>query len=691
MKRLLIALFFLTLLVTTCMANPCVAQTSAKASETEFSGKCVEVYSGDTIVVSRGEDEIVVRLYGIDAAESSRPHAQQSLDFLKQRVLNKTVKVYLTAISKGEFDASGWVFVGQECMNVASVEAGHSWWDRNNAPNEKKLQDLESRARESKKGLWVAAYPMPPWEMDRFWVGPGGIEELFIKHIKDVPLLEAETDQEGRPVFSQVTLKLFADSGDGWYGALRFKVPREARSFVWAFLPPANFKSWSIRARSGGVSTFRNYMPRDRNSFPALRNLAPTDARELYLQTLDAYSLVPGQEYFLYFRFDENKPATFQVMHTFADINPRTSNAQEVASVLGLEFNEKRDLVIADDGDPLIKLNTYVHVWHLSPTPTEWPERGRFLAISSARRQQLTEELKKQSLQYFFTPFIDLSAHYGNSTEYRDCLTFAYRTLRSEKARKVTILTGSDDTMRVWINGELVVNKPELRAAVPDTDRTSAKLIAGDNEVLVEVSTGDGGWGFFFRLLDEAGQDLIAAPDGSLASRASFYDPLRFVRSWRFSATPEQWMSKLYFNTVTPTRVQTLMSELIASSAKTYDLPFIDLRAHYSPGGSTDLKTAYALSTVISNKEQPAVLLTGSDDAIRVWLNGKLVVKQLALRTAQADEDRTPVMLRQGPNSILVEVSSGDGGWGFFLALNDDQGSNFLIDPDGSLSPRKTS
>ncbi len=688
MKRLLVVLFFLSLLVTTCVAAPV-----AKPSRAEFSGKCVEVYSGDTILVSRGEDKIVVRLYGIDAAEEGRPHARQALDFLKQRILNKTVKVHLVKISEGEFDVSGWVFLGQECINVASLEAGHSWWDRNNAPDEKKLADSESRARESKKGLWVAAHPVAPWEweMDSYWAGPGRLQQLFIKHIKDIPLLEAKTGQSGKPPFSQVTLKLFSDSDDEWYGAFRFKVPRAARSFVWAFLPPANFKNWSIRARSGGVSTFRKYMFRDRSQFPAVKNLAPTDANRLYLQTLNAYSFIPGQEYFIFFRFDENKPATLQVMHTFADIVPQTDNIQEVARVLGLELNGEGTPVISCDGEPLIKLSTYVHLWHLSSAPTTWPERGRFLAISSVHRQQLTEELKKQPLRYFLTPFIDLNSSYGDATEHKDSVAFAYRTLRSEKARKVTLLTGSDDTMRVWINGKLVVNKPDLRMAVPDADRTSATLVAGDNEILVEVSTGDGGWGFFFRLLDEAGQDLIAAPDGSLASRASFYEPLRFVRSWRFSAKPEQWESRLYFNMVTPARVQTVMSELATFPAKTYDLPFIDLRARYSQMGSTDLKTAYALSTVISDKEQPAVLLTGSDDAIRVWLNGKLVVEKLALRAAQADEDRTPIMLRQGPNSILVEVANSDGGWGFFLALNNSQGTNFLVGPDGSLSPGKPS
>jgi hypothetical protein len=379
-------------------------------------------------------------------------------------------------------------------------------------------------------------------------------------------------------------------------------------------------------------------------------------------------------------------------MHTFSDaLDAQTRTIHDVTRVLGLEYTEPlntlaihnitRDLglkptqnrVVASDAEPLMQLNSYLHAWHLSPAPTEWPERGRFLAISPARRQQLTSDLKQRPLQYFFTPFVDFAAHYP-SPPHNDCLAFAYRTLRSNKARKVTILTGSDDTMRVWVNGELAVNQPELRAALPDSDRTAAKLVAGDNEILVEVSSGDGGWGFFFRLLDESGQELITAPDGSLTPRKDFYDAQRFVRSWRFSATPNQWVSTQYFNAVTPERVRTITSELSQLSPVTSSVPFIDLRARYGPTGSTDNKTAFALATVHSSKAQPAVMLTGSDDALRVWLNGELVVKKLTLRAAQADDDQTQIMLRQGANKILVEVSSGSGGWGFFLALNDREG-----------------
>jgi endonuclease YncB( thermonuclease family) len=88
-----------------------VADPVAKPFKPEFSGKCVDVYSGDTIGVLVGDDEIIVRLYGVDAAEEGRPYAKQSLNFLKQRVLNKAVKVYsagLTRVSTMLRDGCFW-------------------------------------------------------------------------------------------------------------------------------------------------------------------------------------------------------------------------------------------------------------------------------------------------------------------------------------------------------------------------------------------------------------------------------------------------------------------------------------------------------------------------------------------------------------------------------------------------------
>ncbi|HMA52923.1 MAG TPA: glycoside hydrolase family 172 protein [Acidobacteriota bacterium] len=71
--------------------------------------------------------------------------------------------------------------------------------------------------------------------------------------------------------------------------------------------------------------------------------------------------------------------------------------------------------------------------------------------------------------------------------------------------RTASLLLGSDDGVRVWVNGELVHTNPIYRAAEPDLDRVSVRLKKGWNKVLVKDLQGAGGWGFYVRLADPEG------------------------------------------------------------------------------------------------------------------------------------------------------------------------------------------
>ncbi|MGZ5488204.1 MAG: glycoside hydrolase family 172 protein [Candidatus Aminicenantales bacterium] len=71
--------------------------------------------------------------------------------------------------------------------------------------------------------------------------------------------------------------------------------------------------------------------------------------------------------------------------------------------------------------------------------------------------------------------------------------------------RTASLLLGSDDGVRVWVNGVLVHTNPAYRAAEPDLDRVSVRLVKGWNRVLVKDLQGAGGWGFYLRLADPEG------------------------------------------------------------------------------------------------------------------------------------------------------------------------------------------
>ncbi|HDT13485.1 MAG TPA: DUF2961 domain-containing protein, partial [Candidatus Aminicenantes bacterium] len=85
-------------------------------------------------------------------------------------------------------------------------------------------------------------------------------------------------------------------------------------------------------------------------------------------------------------------------------------------------------------------------------------------------------------------------------------VVYARSYVHSPDERTVTLLLGSDDGVRVWINNELVHTNPVYRAAAPDLDRVDVRLAKGWNKVLVKVLQGAGGWGFFLRFADPGGE-----------------------------------------------------------------------------------------------------------------------------------------------------------------------------------------
>jgi hypothetical protein len=85
-------------------------------------------------------------------------------------------------------------------------------------------------------------------------------------------------------------------------------------------------------------------------------------------------------------------------------------------------------------------------------------------------------------------------------------LAYGLAYVLSPDDRQASVLLGSDDGVRVWLNDELVHTNPAYRAAVLDEDRFSTNLKKGWNKVLIKVLQGAGGWGYYFRFSDPKGE-----------------------------------------------------------------------------------------------------------------------------------------------------------------------------------------
>ncbi|MFH1369507.1 MAG: TIM-barrel domain-containing protein [Elusimicrobiota bacterium] len=83
---------------------------------------------------------------------------------------------------------------------------------------------------------------------------------------------------------------------------------------------------------------------------------------------------------------------------------------------------------------------------------------------------------------------------------------------------------------------------------------------------------------------------------------------------------------------------------------------------------------AYALSTLESKKDTNAQLWVGSDDGVKIWVNGALVWSNDVGRALTKDQDKVKIRLKQGKNTILLKICQGTGAWAFTARLVDSEG-----------------
>jgi len=82
-----------------------------------------------------------------------------------------------------------------------------------------------------------------------------------------------------------------------------------------------------------------------------------------------------------------------------------------------------------------------------------------------------------------------------------------------------------------------------------------------------------------------------------------------------------------------------------------------------------DNRVAYLKTTITSERAQEARLEMGSDDGIKVWLNGKVVHANNATRPCTPGSDKARIQLKEGANELLVKVTQGGGEWSVSVRL----------------------
>ncbi len=102
--------------------------------------------------------------------------------------------------------------------------------------------------------------------------------------------------------------------------------------------------------------------------------------------------------------------------------------------------------------------------------------------------------------------------------------------------------------------------------------------------------------------------------------------------------------------------------------------------------GDVDYHVAYGSITLDSPSEQETTMYVGSDDSVKVWLNGALVHSNPIEGGAIGYQESFPVTLKEGENILLVAVFESWGAWSGFFGF--EKGTTYtVVPPEMSTTP----
>ena len=104
-----------------------------------------------------------------------------------------------------------------------------------------------------------------------------------------------------------------------------------------------------------------------------------------------------------------------------------------------------------------------------------------------------TETLKWKSFEASKKGFVNLAAVCGAQDW---CVAYAYTEVDEVHAREVVLSCGSDDGIKIWLNGEVVHSNEAGRGFSPRQDSVVVQLKAGTNRIIAKVDNYTAGWGF---------------------------------------------------------------------------------------------------------------------------------------------------------------------------------------------------
>jgi hypothetical protein len=158
----------------------------------------------------------------------------------------------------------------------------------------------------------------------------------------------------------------------------------------------------------------------------------------------------------------------------------------------------------------------YVRSWRFAAASRPWKDYRAFEEFSEEDRAHLETEALSAPLFRCRGSYVDFIPQFSRNGTH-NAVGFAARTIRATRTRRLKALFGSDDGLRIWLNGARVYEVLEIRPAVPDQSSVILDLAEGANRLFIELYQAWSFWGLYLRLEDAAtGEKLRLTDEGEL-------------------------------------------------------------------------------------------------------------------------------------------------------------------------------
>lgn len=216
-----------------------------------------------------------------------------------------------------------------------------------------------------------------------------------------------------------------------------------------------------------------------------------------------------------------DRPAPREVRITAAEI---LTNCKSVYGLSVRVIDAEGHYTLCNDLGSLLG-PACIRNWKYAPEAIRWTDTNALPDLSEVQRTAIEEAALTSPLEKSGANQVDLRP-YVRGKGVADTAVYAVRVIHSDRPRTLKVLGNANDTLRVWLNGELVLKAKGDEG--PDLFSADMTLKAGVNRMLVEGWNHAGWFRMTVRLVGVDGKPLLLTDEGELKPAQDFepYRPL---------------------------------------------------------------------------------------------------------------------------------------------------------------------